>query len=109
MDAQTRNELAGRFGAIASQAGELIMAIYADAPRIETKADGSPVSDADRESERLIREQLSKLLPSVPLIAEESFDPQQCRQAPDRSCLSIRSTARANSSAAMASSRSTSR
>ena len=84
MDAQTRNELAGRFGAIASQAGKLIMSIYADAPRIETKADGSPVSDADRESERLIRAQLSKLLPDVPLMAEESFDPQQCRQAPDR-------------------------
>jgi len=27
MDAQTRNELAGRFGAIASQAGKLVMAI----------------------------------------------------------------------------------
>jgi 3'(2'), 5'-bisphosphate nucleotidase len=84
MDAQTRNELAGRFGAIASEAGKLIMAIYADAPRIDTKADGSPVSDADRESERLIRARLRKILPEVPLIAEESFDPQQCRQAPDR-------------------------
>ncbi len=60
------------------------MAIYADAPRIETKADGSPVSDADRESERLIRAALSEFLPDVPLIAEESFDPQQGRQAPDR-------------------------
>jgi 3'(2'),5'-bisphosphate nucleotidase len=84
MDAQTRNELAGRFGAIASEAGKLIMAIYADAPRIETKADGSPVSDADRESERLIRARLGEVLPDVPLIAEESFDPQQCRQAPER-------------------------
>ena len=84
MDAQTRNELAGRFGAIASQAGKLIMSIYADAPGIDTKPDGSPVSDADRESERLIRAQLSKLLPDVPLMAEESFDPQQCPQTPDR-------------------------
>ena len=84
MDAQTRNALAGRFGAIASEAGKLIMAIYAGAPRIDTKADGSPVSDADRESERLIRARLREILPEVPLIAEESFDPQQCRQAPDR-------------------------
>ena len=84
MDAQARNELAAQFGAIASRAGKLIMAIYADAPRIDTKADGSPVSDADRESERLIREQLSEVLPDVPLIAEESFDPTRCTQAPQR-------------------------
>ncbi len=84
MDAQTRNELAAQFGAIASQAGKVIMTIYADAPRIDTKADGSPVSDADRESERLIREQLSKVLPDLPLVAEESFNPQQCLQVPDR-------------------------
>ncbi|MBV9239348.1 MAG: 3'(2'),5'-bisphosphate nucleotidase CysQ [Xanthobacteraceae bacterium] len=84
MDSQTRNELAGRFGAIASQAGKLIMAIYADAPRVDTKPDGSPVSDADRESERLIREQLSKVLPDVPLVAEESFDPARCPQVPER-------------------------
>jgi 3'(2'),5'-bisphosphate nucleotidase len=84
MDAQTRNELGARFGAIASQAGKLIMAIYATAPRIDTKADGSPVSDADRESERLIRAQLRKLLPGVPLIAEESFDPTRCTQVPDQ-------------------------
>jgi 3'(2'), 5'-bisphosphate nucleotidase len=84
MDAQTRNELAGRFGAIASQAGKLIMAIYADAPRVETKADGSPVSDADRESEHLIRAQLGKLLPDVPLVAEESFDPARCAEVAER-------------------------
>jgi 3'(2'), 5'-bisphosphate nucleotidase len=84
MDAQARNELAAQFGAIASHAGQLIMTIYADAPRIETKADGSPVSDADRESERLIRAQLSKLLPGVPLIAEESFDPARCTEMPER-------------------------
>jgi 3'(2'), 5'-bisphosphate nucleotidase len=84
MDAQARNQLAAQFGAIASQAGKLIMAIYAHAPRIETKADGSPVSDADRESEHLIRDLLSELLPDVALIAEESFDPQQCRDVPDR-------------------------
>jgi 3'(2'),5'-bisphosphate nucleotidase len=84
MDARARNELAAQFGAIASQAGKLIMTIYADAPRIDTKPDGSPVSDADRESERLIRARLSEFLPDMPLIAEESFDPQQCRQAPDR-------------------------
>jgi 3'(2'),5'-bisphosphate nucleotidase len=83
-DPRDRDQLAVEFGAIASQAGKLIMAIYADAPRIDTKADGSPVSDADLESERLIRARLSKLLPDVPLIAEEAFDPQQCSQAPDR-------------------------
>jgi 3'(2'), 5'-bisphosphate nucleotidase len=84
MDAQTRNELAVRFGGIASEAGKIVMAIYANAPRIETKADGSPVSNADRESERLIRAQLKKLLPEVPLVAEESFNAKQCHSISER-------------------------
>lgn len=84
MDTHARNQLAAQFGAIASQAGELIMSIYARAPRTSSKRDGSPVSDADIEAERLIRARLSPLLPDVPLLAEESFDPKQCAEMGQR-------------------------
>jgi 3'(2'), 5'-bisphosphate nucleotidase len=75
MDAQARNQLAAQFGTIASQAGAFIMSIYRGRPQITTKPDGSPVSDADIGAERLIRERLSQLLPDVPVLGEESFDP----------------------------------
>ena len=84
MDAHARNQLATRFGAIASEAGRFIMSIYSGTPSITTKADGSPVSEADVGAERLIRERLSQLLPDTPLIAEESFKPQQGASLPDR-------------------------
>src|SRR5262245_20474505 len=84
MDAKARNQLAAQFGAIASHAGKFIMSVYADAPRVSAKADGSPVSDADIGAEQIIREQLSRLLPDVPLIAEESFEPQNGADTPGR-------------------------
>lgn len=39
-----------------------------------TKKDGSPVTDADREAEKIIGDALCNLLPSVPMIGEESFN-----------------------------------
>jgi 3'(2'),5'-bisphosphate nucleotidase len=75
MDAQARNQLAAQFGTIASQAGAFIMSFYRGRPKVTTKPDGSPVSDADIGAERLIREQLSSLLPGVPVLGEEAFDP----------------------------------
>src|SRR5262245_36197492 len=84
MDAHNRNQLAVQFGAIASQAGRFIMSIYENAPRITSKPDGSPVSDADVGSERLIRAQLSQLLPETLVVAEESFDPTNCANMPER-------------------------
>ena len=84
MDAHARNQLAAQFGDIASQAGEFIMSVYAAAPQFQTKADGSPVSEADIGAERLIRERLHQVLPDVPLLAEESFDPKQQTAMPER-------------------------
>jgi len=84
MDTHARNQLAAQFGDIASQAGRFIMSMYAGAPRVRTKADGSPVSEADVGAERLIRERLHRLLPDVPLLAEESFDPKQPAAIPER-------------------------
>ena len=84
MDANARNQLATQFGDIASQAGRFIMSIYAQAPSVRTKADGSPVSAADVGAERLIRERLHRLLPDMPVLAEESFDPKQPAAIPER-------------------------
>jgi 3'(2'),5'-bisphosphate nucleotidase len=73
MDAKARNDLASHFGAMASEAGRVIMLIYSPALRVTAKADGSPVTDADTGSERAIRARLSGLMPDVPILAEESF------------------------------------
>jgi 3'(2'), 5'-bisphosphate nucleotidase len=82
-DPEARNRLAAQFGEIASAAGRVIMAIYASNPEIRTKDDGSPVSEADIAAEQVIRSRLEKLLPEIPVLAEESFEAAAFRQAPD--------------------------
>jgi 3'(2'), 5'-bisphosphate nucleotidase len=74
MDTDARNDLASHFGNIASEAGRVIMSVYSPAVRVDTKADGSPVTMADIGAERVIRARLSEILPGVTIIAEESFD-----------------------------------
>ena len=84
MGLSTRNDLAARFGAIASEAGRFIMSVYESEVRVQTKADGSPVSRADIGAEHIIRERLEALLPGVPIIAEESFNAERLTRAPER-------------------------
>lgn len=78
-----RDELASHFGNMALEAGKVIMAVYASPSRVDAKADGSPVTEADIASERLIRAGLAEVLPDVPVIAEESFK-GMAGPAPDR-------------------------
>ena len=68
------NELASAFGAIAIEAGRIILSARARGSGVQTKTDGSPVTEADLDSDKYIRAQLSALLPSVPIITEETFD-----------------------------------
>ena len=82
MDAGTRNDIAMKFGDIASRAGQVIMAIYENGPSIAQKADGSPVTEADVRAEHLIRDELSRLLPGIDIVAEEWFEPRQGIQVP---------------------------
>jgi 3'(2'), 5'-bisphosphate nucleotidase len=56
---------------VAQRAGAAILDIYRSAPRVHYKADRSPVTDADRAAEETILEALEKLMPGVPVIAEE--------------------------------------
>jgi 3'(2'), 5'-bisphosphate nucleotidase len=77
MDTDARNDLASHFGNIASEAGKVIMSVYSPAVRVDTKADGSPVTAADTGAERVIRARLEEILPDVAIVAEESFDATQ--------------------------------
>ena len=75
MEEKARDDLGLRFGEIVSEAGRLILAMPAASIGASKKPDGSPVSRADVEAEKLILERLKKLLPDLPVIAEESFAP----------------------------------
>ena len=57
---------------LALEAGRTIMAFYRDGTPVETKADRSPVTEADRAADRIIVAGLSAADPQVPVISEES-------------------------------------
>jgi 3'(2'), 5'-bisphosphate nucleotidase len=59
--------------AIAETAGAIILEYYATGAEARTKADKSPVTDADEAAEASIVPALQKLLPGVPVIAEEAM------------------------------------
>jgi len=60
------------FRAIALRAGAVIMDVYAQ-PDFDTrsKADDSPVTEADEAADRLIRAELAQVLPDIPVVTEE--------------------------------------
>ncbi|MCF1504338.1 3'(2'),5'-bisphosphate nucleotidase CysQ [Afifella sp. H1R] len=66
---------------IAIAAGEAILEIHDGDLAVEKKADSSPVSAADRASEKLITERLRHDFPDIPIVAEEAcseFGPPEC-------------------------------
>ena len=69
-----RADLMNELVDLARSAGSQILEIYAQDFRVETKSDDSPVTEADRRAEEVILEGLAELLPSVPVVAEESAD-----------------------------------
>ena len=70
---------------IAYQAGRVIAKIYRqqDDVAVETKSDGSPVTEADLAADQLICKALQALTPNIPLVTEESVAkvPYETRQA----------------------------
>jgi 3'(2'), 5'-bisphosphate nucleotidase len=59
----------------AREAGKAIMAIYrCPECEIEKKADGSPVTLADKNADQVIRRVLETLTPHIPVVSEESLD-----------------------------------
>jgi 3'(2'), 5'-bisphosphate nucleotidase len=66
------DELAIAFAALASEAGRVVMDVYATDFEVRRKADLSPVSEADEAAEALLVPGVQKLLPGVPILAEEA-------------------------------------
>ena len=64
-------ELAAAIEAIALRAGAAFMEIYSRDFAVETKADDSPVTEADQAAEAIIVAALRALTPDIPVVAEE--------------------------------------
>jgi len=60
--------------AAVDQAGEAILAVYANPDRFNTqhKADDSPLTDADLAANAILVERLAELTPDIPILSEES-------------------------------------
>lgn len=56
---------------VCEQASRLILPLWKSGLTVLTKADESPVTEADRRGEALIIERLTELFPGVPVISEE--------------------------------------
>lgn len=59
---------------LVARAGAAILAISRDAMRVDGKADGSPVTDADLAADRVIAQGLAEIAPQVPVLSEERTD-----------------------------------
>ena len=55
----------------ARKAGNIALDLYRDRPAVETKADGSPVTIADRNAERAAREWIASRFPADGIVGEE--------------------------------------
>lgn len=58
--------------ALARQAGDVVMAVYATDFAVRGKGDTSPVTEADERAEAVILAGLAQLAPGIPVVAEES-------------------------------------
>jgi 3'(2'), 5'-bisphosphate nucleotidase len=58
--------------AIAIEAGQAIMSVYAGEIEVSTKDDASPLTQADLAAHRVIENGLQKLSPDIPILSEES-------------------------------------
>jgi len=61
------------FGEIALAAGAEIMRVYRSGCAVRTKADRSPVTEADEAAEAVVLTRLAQAAPLIPVIAEETF------------------------------------
>lgn len=66
------DDLARAFADLATRAGRVVMDVYATDFTVRSKADASPVSEADEAAEALLVPGVERLLPGVPVLAEEA-------------------------------------
>jgi 3'(2'), 5'-bisphosphate nucleotidase len=64
-------QLGARLADIAEEAGALILPLWISGCEVMTKADESPVTEADRRGEELILKRLAEQFPGTPVISEE--------------------------------------
>jgi 3'(2'), 5'-bisphosphate nucleotidase len=65
------SDLLPALDATAKRAGEAILAVYRTDFEVERKEDYSPVTQADLDAEAIILEELRRLTPDIPIVAEE--------------------------------------
>ena len=68
----SRDAVAEFLAEVALAAGPAVMEEYRRGCAIETKADGSPVTAADRRAEAIIAAELRRSAPDIPIVAEEA-------------------------------------
>ncbi len=64
-------ELGERLAAITVEAARLILPLWQSGLTVDSKADNSPVTEADRRGETLILARLAECFPGIPVISEE--------------------------------------
>jgi 3'(2'), 5'-bisphosphate nucleotidase len=69
---QSRDAIALALARAALEAGPAVMEEYANGCDARAKVDGSPVTAADERAEAIIRASLSRLAPTMPIVAEEA-------------------------------------
>jgi 3'(2'), 5'-bisphosphate nucleotidase len=71
IDAETAATLMEPLTELVVRAGAAILAVNRAAMKIDGKADGSPVTEADLAADRIINDGLARLVPDVPALSEE--------------------------------------
>ncbi len=74
IDGEAAAALLGPLTDLVIRAGAAILAVNRTAMRVEGKADGSPVTEADLAADRIIAEGLARIAPRVPALSEERAD-----------------------------------
>ena len=54
------------------EAGSTVLSLQSNAPDYSTKKDKTPVTEADKASNKIIVSSLEKLTPNIPILSEES-------------------------------------
>lgn len=70
--------------ALAREAGQVVMAVYATDFAVRGKNDASPVTEADERAEAVIVAGLQKLAPEIPIVAEEAVAAGRVPELGDR-------------------------
>ncbi len=65
-------DLARKLESVARKAGEIELHYFRNGAAVIDKQDGSPVTAADQEAEKLIAKELAAIAPGIPMVGEES-------------------------------------